>query len=65
MSELAATADRLRAARDACVDFLILWAVDEMIAETCAGDHLWADVQNSATQINEISFSKSGRILDD
>jgi hypothetical protein len=65
MSELAATAERLRATREACVDFLILWAVDEMIAETCAGDHLWADLQNSAAQMNHSAFSKFGRILDD
>jgi hypothetical protein len=65
MPNLAATAERLRTVKDACVDFLILWAVDEMIAEACAGDHLWADVQNSAAQANSSSFSKFGRNLDD
>ena len=63
MSELAATAERLRTVKDACVDFLILWAVDEMMTETCAGDQLWNDLHSSPP--DNSSFSKFGRNLDD
>jgi hypothetical protein len=67
MSELVATAERLRVVKHACADFLILWAVDEMMNQACTGDQLWQDVQSSVRpdDHHDIGFSKCGRRLDD
>jgi hypothetical protein len=67
MSDLVATAERLRVVKDACADFLILWAVDEMMSQACAGDQLWRDVQSSSRPADnqEMVFSKFSPRLDD
>ena len=66
MSELFATAERLRVVKDACVDFLILWAVDAMMTETFSGERLWGDVQGSAASADNFEVrSKFGRSMDD
>jgi hypothetical protein len=67
MSELAATAERLRVVKDACIDFMTLWALDRLMAEDRLSDRICGDLLN-APQISEDGGSLtlfSGRYLDD
>jgi hypothetical protein len=67
MSELAATAERLRVVKDACVDFITLWAIDQLVADdrVCASVH--GDVLNASEgfENNKFSMMHSERRLTD
>jgi hypothetical protein len=66
MSDLAATAERLRVVKHACSEFITLWALDCLMAETRSSDRFQRDLLN-APQHSENSFPGlySGRGLDD
>ena len=65
MSELAAKAERLRVVRNACMDFITLWALDSLMAENGLSDRMCRDVLNM-DQISENSGNLySGRRMDD
>ena len=68
MSELAATAERLRVVKDACIDFMTLWALDRLMEEDRLTDRIHRDVINSSRTDengrNCVSLY-SDRVLDD
>ena len=67
MSELAATAERLRVVKDACLDFITLWAMDQMMAENHLYDRIHGDVISAPQSTENSGFANlySGRCLDD
>ncbi len=65
MTELVFAAQRLRLVKEACVDFLILWAVDALMTETLEGDRLRKDVLSANSESELPVFSKFRQILDD
>ena len=50
MQDLAKTARRLREVKDAYRDFLTMWAVDRLAADTGAMSRVTADVAGCATE---------------
>jgi hypothetical protein len=67
MSELVATAERLRVVKDACIDFITLWALDCMMDERRSSDRICGDVLNAAESSDKNSYSllHSSRRMDD
>ena len=66
MSDIAATAERLRVVKNACSEFITLWALDCLMAEPRLSDRFQRDLLN-APQHSENNFLSlhSGRGLDD
>jgi hypothetical protein len=65
MSNLAATAERLRVVKDACVDFITLWAIDRLMEEDQSGDRIYGDILCAMDRPREHSILQSDRYLDD
>lgn len=72
MTELAATAERLRVVKQAYQHFLTLWAMDRMMARPAAADRFRADIEQSAIQRavddphnHDWSLLYRGSVLDD
>ncbi len=67
MTELVATAERLRVVKDACLDFMTLWALDQLMAETHSCDRIHRDVLEApqCTENSSFGILYSGRGLDD
>lgn len=72
MSNLAITAQRLRVVKEASTDFLLRWAVDDLMTEMACGALLWGDLlatgeagAGNAAFSNNAAFSKFARNLDD
>ncbi len=67
MTDLAATAERLRVVKQASQHFLTLWALDRMLARPLAADRIRADIE----QAIEDPYNKDwtllfrGSVLDD
>ena len=51
MSNLAATAQRLRDVKDACADFIQLWAIDCLMAEPSLCDRIRRDIDRADEKI--------------
>jgi hypothetical protein len=52
MSELTATAERLRVVKDARLEFITLWALDQLMTEDRQAERIYGDVL-SAAELNE------------
>ncbi len=65
MSELAATAERLRAVKNACLDFITFWAIDRMMEEDQLTDPIHGDLICASEDSQRSSFLQSDRYLDD
>jgi hypothetical protein len=66
MSDLATTAQRLRVVKEASTDFLLRWAVDDLMSEMACGERLWGDLlAGGEADPGNIVFSKFARKLDD
>jgi hypothetical protein len=67
MSDLAATAERLRVVKDACLDFIALYAIDQLMAENRLGDRIHGDILNASETFekNDFSMMHSNRWLVD
>jgi hypothetical protein len=57
MSDLSATAERLRVVKDACIDFITLWAIDQLMAEDRHSDRIHGDMVNSSEVLVKKEFS--------
>jgi hypothetical protein len=67
MSELAATAERLRVVKDACMDFISLWAIDQLMAEDRLSERVYGDVLNTSQGVenNALSITRISRGMTD
>jgi hypothetical protein len=50
MSDLAATAERLRVVKQAYQHFLTLWALDRLMSRPAAADRFHADIEQAASE---------------
>ena len=73
MSELLATAERLRTVKNAFREFIELWAIDTLMQEHASSDRIAGDILRAAEmpdtaeqfEANNLSFLYQGRGLDD
>ncbi len=57
MSNLVATAERLRIVKDACQDFITLWALDQIMAEPHLTEQIYGDIINAPDNREITNFS--------
>jgi hypothetical protein len=65
MSELAATAERLRVVKEACLDFITLWAINRMMEEDGGRERMHGDALGCSDNQHSQGFVQSDRYLDD
>ena len=67
MSELMATAERLRVVKNAFQEFIELWAIDRLMEEHAASDRIAGDIIRASekSEIGGLSSLYPGRGLDD
>ena len=67
MSELAATAERLRVVKQAYQHFLTLWALDRLMTKPKAADRMHADIERAVEDPHNHDWSLlyRGSVLDD